>query len=151
MTIADIKNQLFSFFIKNDIFIIDSDLKKIKVTKTPDVLKKSIIIAALDSLEEEGVVSQLKDENKIIGYMSNVPLSQLSQQIEIGSQTSELIGEIVNQFYASEGVKDIAVDKMHITEYDIQQLAIITAKLLNNLDAEDTENEDEDDENPELG
>jgi len=140
MTLMEIKNQLLTFFLKNDTFVLaeESDLKKIKTNSHQETVKKDIISSVLDELAKDGlVVKVINDQQRTVCYSLIAPFASFSQNIEISAQTAELITEILNQYFQSKNQTDYIVDKLNINEFDIQQLAILTAQLLNNLDSDE--------------
>lgn len=147
MTLTEIKNQLITFFLKNDTFFSPKDLKSIKVSKNQEFIKNELVSSVLDQMEKDGMIKKITPNTVSTDYnysATNIlPFSMLGQTVEIGAQTAELISEIVNQYNESSGNKSEIVDKLNITEMDIQKLGIITAQLLNGLDGESQEEKDE--------
>lgn len=147
MTLIEIKNQLITFFLKTDTFISPKDLKSIKVSKNQEFIKNELVSSVLDDMEKDGMIKKIIPNVASTEYSYSatniLPFSMLGQTIEIGSQTAELVAEIVNQYNESTGNKSEVVDKLNITEMDIQKLGIITAQLLNGLDGEPPQEKNE--------
>lgn len=144
MTLVEIKNQLFTHFLKSNTFSLSTDLKRIKVDKDQDDHKHDIILTVLRKMEQEGkvqIVNPLNLDKPIIAVLSN-PWTYDVQQVLIGNQTAELVAEIINQYREASGITEGLVDKTQITEGDIQTLAIITAQMLNAQDEDPEERED---------
>jgi ERCC4-type nuclease len=143
MTNTEIQNQLVGFFLKNDTFKIPEDYKKIKVSKNQEDIKEALVKNALNELVLTKFLHLIRkeDENKTVAYILNYPLGFEGQEVKISMQTAEALGELLNQYKEALNLKDQApTDKLNINDFDIQQLVVICAQLLNN---QDTEKEDE--------
>ena len=141
MTLIEVRNQIVTHYLKNDTFFIPEDLKKIKVGKNQDVHKEKIVVAVLQDLAKDDICREIVDAatKNAVAYIITVPFNQNGQQVDISPQTAELVAEIVNQYNQSLENDQDPTDKLNINEFDIQQLALITAQLLNNLDQDKNE------------
>lgn len=141
MNLIEIKNQLVTFFIKNDTFNLSEEkhLNKIKVNSTQESIKKHIIISACKDLVESGMIKEVFDNQTLVGFILVSPLNSYPQQIDISAVTGEMIANIINQYLDSQNIKEYRADALNINEGDINQIVMLTAELLNNLDSDDKE------------
>jgi len=140
MTLIEIRNQIFSFFIKKTTFSFSKDLHSINVAPEQIANKLDLVRTVFESMEADNILKIVKDEAgkpQLVVLIS--PWNYDGQKITIGNQTAELIGEVVNQWREANGIKDGLVDKMSINEFDIQTLVAITADLLNGQDMDEDE------------
>jgi hypothetical protein len=140
MTLIEIRNQIFSFFIKNTTFSFSKDLSLIKVAPEQEDNKEDLLRIVFEGMETDNLLRIVKDEKgKIQLAVLNSPWNYDGQKVVLGNQTAELIGEIINQWRDANEIRDGLVDKLNITEFDIQTLIGITADLLNGHAQEEEE------------
>jgi hypothetical protein len=137
MTLIEIRNQIFTHFLKSDTFALPNDLKKVKVGKNQEEFKQELVTQVLTDMQEDGLCGEISNPatGEIKAFVMAGPLGQNGQDVSISNQTAELVAEIINQYLASQDQEGV-VDKLNINEGDIQNLAIITAQLLNGLDGD---------------
>jgi hypothetical protein len=143
MTLIEVRNQIFTHFLKTDTFVFPDDLRKIKVGKNQESFKNELITSVLVDMQEDGLCNEISDQTTGVpkAFVMAGPLGQNGQDVPISNKTAELIAEIINQYLASKGQEEGVVDKLNINEQDIQNLAIITAQVLNGLDNDQSDTE----------
>lgn len=142
MTLVEIQNQIVTQFMKADTFSIPVDLKYIKVSKNQESIKEDIVRTVCLNLCEKGLCEVIISLDDKVSFVLTSPLGSEGQDIQISLYTAELLSQIINQYREALGQSEGFVDKLNITEVDIQNLCVICAQLLNNQDgAQDADGE----------
>lgn len=137
MTIIELQNQIHSHFLLNDTFVFPDDVKKIKVDKHQIQAKENIVLSVLKIFEEAKMVLSSKIDDKTIHFTVYTPIGSDGQEVKISQVTAELVAEIVNQYRSANQISGGLVDKLNITDRDIQTLGIICTELMKSLDTKD--------------
>lgn len=150
MTLLEIRNQMYSYFLGRTIFDAKTDIDELSLGEEFDKkdgkmrsYKERLVKSALNDLVKANVVSQL-DDNVFILIQ---PLISLTQNVSISPYTSSLVAHAFNSFTRHTGGIPRMADKMAITDIEIQALAHVCfafyeqietmAEKLNELSSED--------------
>lgn len=134
MTIVETQELLFNYFLENDKFILDKNLKDIFpiYDKEEDELKACILLA-LAAYEESGIVKKIKIKN-VEYYILSKPLDSFTaQSVEISPQTALNIMKLINEFCDQSKDSENRCNVFKITDRDISNLAALYAKALEAL------------------
>ncbi len=131
MTLLDINNQLIEFFLQNEKFSINENLKGISVPEEYIEYTKQLIVSSLDSLVSTGVLVKLSDDI----YILKQPINNFTQSIIISPNIASAIADKCNMM-TEDGDETSA---LNITEGDIVKLLIIIDTLLEETGAEPKE------------
>jgi hypothetical protein len=125
MNIMDASNKLFEFFLTNDCFVVDKNLKDI-VTVTDDPERdKACIIGALGTLKTMECVTPVEMGQTTYWFL-NRPAESLEQELKIHGFTAQMIAECINSFcQLIEDPTDLC-DAKSLQEKDIRNLLFIT-------------------------
>lgn len=141
MTIIDATRNLINYFTENDIYNPQEDFIKVVTISESEDLDQAIVLKALESLEEEGLVSELtKEDGETLAYVLKKPLVEYSQSLELNFNTIQSLANIVNAFCDDLGIQKGKINPLNITEGDIINLLVIIETLKQQIG-----NEDEDD------
>ncbi len=143
MTLIEIKNQLLGHFTQFDTFSIPKQYKTVKVGEEQEKHREQIVTLVLKQMAKDGLIEPVENKEGIIDtYVLIYPVTHQRYDINVSLTTSNLIGEIINQFANSTGNKAMIADKSKIIEEDLQNLCIICAQLANTQDDDDDNSED---------
>ncbi len=149
MTIISIRNQVLTILIKNGMFIMDSDVKAIKVPKQLIPIKPQLIEVAMDLLEKSLYVTKVVTTDNTYWVLQG-DMASKEQSILLSPYTAEAIANIINQYREAMHIAGGECDKLNILEEDLQSLVIICGTLLNNVENKDKDS-GEDDEDHDYG
>lgn len=127
MTLSDIKNQLFSHFLKKDYFSISEHADSITVASDFLESKEKLIAATMEDLIDIDIVAPLDDGRWIL----KAPIISIPQTVQIGGTTAELIADFVNSYRDANNIKGDLCNKFQISERDIVNLLQISHAILN--------------------
>lgn len=136
MKLVEVQNQIFSFYLSNDTFFVEKDIKRVKVSDNQEKIKRELVIAVLEHMAQDGFCVRVSTGDVLTGdcYVLAVPFGSEGQNIEISNNTAELIAEFLTQFMSANDIKDYAIDKFNIKEQDLQNLIAICTQLLSTQD-----------------
>lgn len=138
MTLVDIKNALFSYFLTETTFNIKEDASSI-LLDTKDVdkefveHKEALLTAALMDLVRIGVLIEVVPGGGL--YMLTQPISTFSQAVNLNPIASEMVADLVNLYVDDEGYK---ANKMALTSEDIITLCQFCHFLLDESSSEES-------------
>lgn len=141
MTVIEIQNQIHQTLMKGDTYIYPDDNKKIRVSKTQLEARDAIIAAVLKLFEEKKMLLSYPVGEKVF-YTLYAPLGSEGQEISISQTTAELLAEIVNQYRASLKIEGGQVDKLRITDQDVQSICLVCTSLLAAMDTSEEKDAD---------
>jgi hypothetical protein len=121
----------------NDTFVYPDDVKKIKVDKHQIQGKEKLILSVLQTFEQSKMVIASKIDEKITHYTVYAPIGSEGQEIKISQVTAELIAELINQYRSANQISGGLVDKLNITDRDVQTVCVICTELMKSLDSKD--------------
>ncbi len=127
MTLLDINNQLIEFFLNHEKFNLDENLDSIKISESYIEHTKALVISALNSLVNKGMLVKLDDKN----YLLTQPINNFSQSITISPNIASAIADKVNMIKIDEDDESGDVsNQLNLGERDIVKLLIIIDMLL---------------------
>lgn len=134
MTLTEVKNELFSFFLKNEIFSATNFKDIMVITDVLDTeFKKALIVKALEELEKADLVVKIAT-NKSESWILKTPLQEYKQNIEINGNLAEYISEVLNKVYNKLEEDVSPPNKLNITADDIASLAGLLDSLVKEND-----------------
>ncbi len=134
MTLLDINNQLIEFFLNHEKFNLDENLDSIKISESYIEHTKALVISALNSLVNKGMLVKLDDKN----YLLTQPINNFSQSITISPNIASAIADKVNMIKIDEDDESGDVsNQLNLGERDIVKLLIIIDMLLEETGDED--------------
>ena len=122
MTVNDARQALFSWYDKNDSFVIERDYTKLLlINEEGNEEKKACISAALGDFEKAGLVtSSTYGENEY--HILIKPFSTIEQTLSLNAQTATMVSQEVNEFCRLiEDDRDVC-DPTDVKEKDIYNL-----------------------------
>ncbi len=136
-TILDIKNELFTFFAKNEKFILPDQLEEILPGSNEKVSDTEIVKAALEYFVTSGIVKKFvftelvgkgaKAKNvEKSGYILEKKLTEYDQTITISGQLAAFIAATNNSFKEKD---EILCNPLAIVPADIENLIILVGQL----------------------
>lgn len=132
MKLLEIRNQIIDFFQCKDTFLPE-DLGKIKVPGEQEPVKKNLVEAAMNLLEEVKMVKSFRINDKEIGYVLEQSFGSDGQEVKIGLGTASIVSEIINSCRQANKIDGYVCNRMNITEEDIQSLCVICFGLLGKI------------------
>lgn len=141
MTIIEIQNQIHSVFLKTDTFVFPDDVKKITVDKHQISSREGLVQKVLSIFEEKKMLISYPGSDGKTNYTLFAPLGSEGQEVAVSQSTAELLSEIVNQYRRANNIEGGMVDKLNISERDIQSVCLICTQLLNSMDPDNSERE----------
>lgn len=131
MTLSNVRTQILSHFINNDIFLI-SDSAKIKTEKELEKLKVSLVSEAMKDLEANKIVKKITDDEGVErGWILESKLGAHGQDVYISLPISDMISHTINSYIEANGMKEELSNSLNITERDIIALIGIINDALN--------------------
>tara|TARA_R100000008_G_C3495073_1_gene120707 strand:+ start:280 stop:684 length:405 start_codon:yes stop_codon:yes gene_type:complete len=128
MTVLDACVEIFKWFQKNHSFEVEKDFKKIFLISENQEVDKATLLAALDSVEKQKIITKVELDGSPI-YVLNRPLASLEQDVKIDYETATKVSEVINKFcHTIDDHKDVS-DPLLITQKDIFNLAILVEAL----------------------
>lgn len=129
MTIQYVVNQLIVHFCTKDTFRLD-DVESINVEQGLREDHFDIVVAALDELEEKGIVKQvvLGDEPPL--WMLTRPMQGVGQDVGLSIQTCILIRDTIEAFHKANGMPYENIDPFMLHEGHIRRLLEIVGDVL---------------------
>lgn len=153
MTILEITNKLYEFFLENDTFELENDFTKIISSSERSDIDKSLLIQGLNELEEVKIIKKLpliteNDEKNVkqeYFWVLNKPMSHYEQTVTLSPVICAEISTILNVFQQISEQNDLECDMKNITAKDIHNMVILLAAVLekekNDINEEDKEGE----------
>lgn len=132
MTISEIKQDLFNWFVNHDSFSLDTDFDELYVliAKKDQPFQKSLIKKAMEGYVAQNIVVPIEAHGKEMLWVLTKPLEQYSQTIELTFPTILNLSKLINEYCDSVKNKESKVDPLNITESAIQDLIVITHGVL---------------------
>src|SRR5438094_7713198 len=96
MTLQDINNKLFQYFVENDIFALEENTSDIFEVSIDAALERVALLKSLERFEEQKLVSRLEVDGKPV-FLLNQPLQSSKQQVEIAEGTAGKIAKRCKQ------------------------------------------------------
>src|SRR5438477_11358379 len=122
MTLQDINNKLFQYFVENDTFALEENTSDIFEVSIDAALERVALLKSLERFEEQKLVCRLEVDGKPV-FLLNQPLQSFKQQVEISGRTAGTIANVVNSWLKENGKADYLVNPLDgITEWSIQVL-----------------------------
>ncbi len=125
MTILDVKNHLYAYFLGESVFNLKTDLGKVKLGAVYDEslekggkladTKPELIRAVLDELVKDTVLVYLKEGC----YILKQPLDMFPQTVVITPQTANMIADLINESADMVGYENYRSNKLAISDADI--------------------------------
>lgn len=125
MTIIDVRNQLIGHFCKKDTFS-GSDFSKIQVDNEVQGQRDGIIVAALDELEDSGMIRQVEPN---LLWMLAAPLGNDGQQVDVPLVIAYEIAKCINQYAQGNDLPIDTVDALNLHAGHIATLVSIINDL----------------------
>ena len=123
MTLLEIKNHLYSYFLGQTVFDIKGNINDIKLGSVYDdkdgkmfVHKETLIRSALADMVKSNILIIL-DENV---YMLTQPLNCVNQAVSLSPYTCSLVAHAFNSFTRQASGVPYVANKMAITDIEIQ-------------------------------
>lgn len=130
MTLSNIRTQILSHFLKNDIFLL-SDVSNIKTPKELDKMKHSLVSEAMKELEENKLLKKITDDEGVDrGWILENKLGSHGQEVYLSLPISSAISETINSFIDANNLKEEKSNSLNITERDIMALLSIINDIL---------------------
>jgi hypothetical protein len=136
VTLLDIKNHLFSHFLRQTTFSLKHDLVNVRIGEDSPLepYKEALYRAALDDMEKAGLVLPL---DKVNGYyILTQPINTFAQQVVVSPGTAELIADLIDMCGDMVGYDDYTPNKLAITDADISAVGQICFALMDELNGE---------------
>lgn len=137
MTILEVNNKLYEFFLENDRFEMESDFSKIINSSERIDVDKSLVLQSLKELEDAGLLKKLpfftekeEEPNNQYFWVLNKPLAHYEQTITLSPLICAEIGTILNVFDQISDNQDLKCDMKNIKSQDIHNLVILLAAVL---------------------
>jgi len=158
LTIAYVKNLLFSHFLSQTTFDLKSDLASIKfpaskgkgVELDSNLADKhsALVRAALDDFVKDDMLVELEPKGSGL-YILRLPLDSFTQTVEISPGLAEMIADLINGFgeaqdralgsedeeedFEGEARQHYQCDRMNLSERDIAIIVHICHSLINDI------------------
>lgn len=132
MTLLHVKNQIVSRLCNRDTFG-SNDFSGINVTKDLVDQKDGLIRAALEELEDSGLIKAAGQDFWIL----SMPLQAAGADVRISMPVCNEIAKTINTFFQAKKIEADAVDAMNIQEGHIVALL----DILNDVISTDVEQE----------
>lgn len=136
MTLSEVKNNLFSFFLENSVFNL-SKIDELKLDIADNQLKEALIRQSLEDLQGKNILKKIEPLAPVMGesneyWVLEQPLQTYSQQVEINGGLAEKISELIN-FYCHlvENETEFS-NKLSLSGRDIENLYLIAAEGVSN-------------------
>lgn len=129
MTLAEVKNQILSHFIKVTVFTVPDDLIHVEVPSELTEFKEELVKAALIDLEQAGMTRRVSTPTRAAWVLTR-SLTSFTQQVTLGPLCAELAAELINNYRTANGVVNHVCDKTALNENDIMNLIDICHELL---------------------
>jgi hypothetical protein len=131
MTLADIKNDLFTWFGSHDAFSLDENFDELYVLipNEEKAFVKAAIEKALQEYEEQKVVVKVEHSKKKT-WVLDKPLERYSQTIELTYPTLVALTKFVNEYCDSIKNKEAKVNPLNVTERDVASVLVIASQSL---------------------
>lgn len=143
MTIVEIKNQLISHFYDKNVFDMEVDGPKIRLSDDLETVRQEVINTVLTELQSVNVVKKVESAAKSVWLLTQ-SFDSFNQSVVLSAGASEVIADTINDFRDANDIPGDTCDKTKITEADIMNLINICHALLES-GADDFDN-DEDEE-----
>lgn len=125
-TLLDIYNDLYPVLFETSM-ITTEDFSAVQVEKELEDKKEVLIRAALDQMEEDGILKQVEKDRWILIK----PLSMKGQEVYIPFQLAVAISQQINAYLDANGVESDRCDPMDLSANDIQMLLMILVNEMN--------------------
>ena len=124
MTVLDICVELLKWFLHNDHFCLDEHFKKVILISENESYEKALVIAGLQRLEKQEIISSVTYGGKNI-YILNKKLDAMEQDVTIDQETALKVSGVLNKF--CDDIKDHkdVCDPTSLKQKDILHLALI--------------------------
>lgn len=141
MTIVEIKNQLISHFYDKNVFDMDEDGPKIRLSDDLEGVRKEVINTVLAELASVNVVKRVDSSTKSVWLLTQ-SFDSFNQSVVLSAAASEIIADTINDFRDANDIPGDTCDKTKIMEADIMNLINICHALLES-GADDFDDEDD--------
>ena len=132
LTVFDIKQRFFSFFLENSIFRLSRDIEKLGLEKDDSCSSflPMLVASALDNLcEEENPILRKIETPDDTYWILERPLTSYEREVTLGFNTCLEISSILRKLsFQSETL--FPSDPTNIQESDIQKLVMIVEKII---------------------
>jgi hypothetical protein len=125
MTLSDTEFALFSFFAKNETFVME-DFDKVITISIDRERDMAVVLAALENLEKQELIKKLTNGKKTWWVLTK-PFASYSQKVELTAGTIYFLADFINGICESTKDEKNKVDPLSIKEKDIQNLLLIAA------------------------
>lgn len=158
LTLLEVKNHLFVYFLSKTTFSLADDLGAIRLGTSFDdpkgkmgTYKAPLIVCALDEMVKAGLLLVLDATHGI--YMLTQPLGTFTQTVQISPYTAHMVADAFNFFARATSGAGYVANKLAISDTEIQALAQIAFSLRDQIDdmAEEMYGDGEGDDSPEGG
>jgi hypothetical protein len=137
MTLVEIRNQVITVLLKNNMFIMNTDSKSIKVPKALSAIKELLIESSFELLQNAEYVKKFKSEENLYWILEK-DIANSKQEVQVSPYTSEAIANIINQYREAMNIKHGECNKLKIVEDDLQSMVVICSTLLNNVESKES-------------
>lgn len=145
MTIIEIKNQLISHFYDKNVFDMEVDAPKIRLSDELEPVRKEVIETVLYDLMAANLTRKVQSAQRSVWLLTQ-PFDSFNQSVIISASAAEIISDTINDFRDVNDIPGDLCDKTKIVEADIMNLINIVHVLLDSdpdddldMDAEDIE------------
>ena len=130
MTLQDITNKLFQYFINNNVFSLEENHSDIFEVSIDPGLERAALLKSLERFEEQKICSRLDIDGNPV-FLLNQPLQSYKQQVEISGATAAKLATVVNSWLEQNGKANYLVNPLEgITEFNVQVLLHIAETAL---------------------
>ena len=137
MTLLDIRNQIIGELLEkkdSESIVKIEDLKKsIKIDPEFETEKDELVLAAIEDLEEAGLIKILKSKTFLI---LRQPFNTNGQEIHLSMDTCNEIANLINSYLDAREDEGGRADVLNLSEFDIVMLLNILGDILS-TDTED--------------
>lgn len=130
MTIADVKNRLFSHFMTDSTFVVEEDIAGLGITDeelgaslVPH--RNTLVRRGLEELTKAGVLTELSSE----AYVLTQPLDLYIQPVTVTPTTAEMVADLVDVWSEITNSNHTAT-KLTLQSGDIEAVCMLCHFLL---------------------
>jgi len=130
MTLSDVKNDLFVFFGKKDMFSIEENFDDLYILSEDKELDTALIEKALEEYVNQKMVSLVTTaKNKKIWVLEK-SLDKYTQTVELTYPTLVTLTKVINNYCDQLKNDQSRVDALNVQEKDVQSLIVLAGQAI---------------------
>lgn len=132
MTLIQIKNVLFDYFSKNDMYVVGTPLNYNAPVNQKDLFN-ALLIKGLEDLEQSGLITKVLVKDNPIWVLIQ-PLESYKQTVELSGEAANYVGNVLEKCAAKFGNGRVYTNKLNISQSDIIDCITLLEQFIDSQD-----------------